>query len=455
VIPWMGSPMVYTKAGFQTWAAIFLRETKAILDKIVNLNDSHRSTRLLLQTMGICKIMHIIRTLPMSDEGDLGAEALLGFRAMLVQFDVSHLEAFTQITTFSPDLSESIQIGLPNRLGGIGLRSASLCADAAYLSASIMSGPLVARMLGRDTWLDPELGRVLQRFNDGLPEDQRLDINALPAGLKQHDLLDRVAKVQLVRLLAMRPDALDHGRLLSLRQSHSLLDALSATPDPLRRLWLRSAEFNTSISYLLGRVPHAGEQCMVCDGRLDATGFHAISGCPRGPARVRRHNEAVKVISDEAIAGNVPRSREVALLPTARNPARQADVLFPNFERGHDLAVDVTVVAIQQAKYLNVAAVDATRVHVVAAREKRNKYREAIARLAEERGLIFQPLVADTYGNWSEEAHALFKRLTRAAADACHVPVPRRRKQFYQRLAITQLRYQAWAIMQRIPRQRP
>jgi hypothetical protein len=63
-------------------------------------------------------------------------------------------------------------------------------------------------------------------------------------------------------------------------------------------------------------------------------------------------------------------------------------------------------------------------------------------------------VVADTYGNWSDEAHNLFKRLTRAAADACHVPVHRRAKRFYQRLAMTLLRYQAWSIMERIPRGR-
>jgi hypothetical protein len=180
------------------------------------------------------------------------------------------------------------------------------------------------------------------------------------------------------------------------------------------------------------------------------TALPLLPGCLMALCRIRRHNAIADVIALEARRGDITVAREKALFPDVRNPRREADVQLTRFLNGRDAALDITIVSSQSLNYIHLAATNAQRALQVAETAKRNKYRESI-RAAEEQGVSFVPMAADIYGNWSTGSRVILAQLAKAAADVNQVPVSREKARFSQRLAITLLRQQAWAIIERRP----
>jgi hypothetical protein len=291
----------------------------------------------------------------------------------------------------------------------------------------------------------------LERFNAQLKEDDRLEMGRLsPATLKQHELVDKVARLQYDRLLELRPDPRDRARLLSLRQPNSVLTALNAPPNPRRELHLSNARFPLAIRFILGKLPQEGEKCSLCGSVLDRHGFHATAQCSEGKAKKYRHDLIAKAISREGQRGGLSSTLDKALFPDKKNPQRPADVQFTSFANGRDAAFDVSVVSPLQHNYLNRAATDFTHVHKETDAKKRRKYSAAIDRARELR-VDFHTLVVDSYGNWSTSARDTFKRLTKLAADVSGVNVGRERAAFHQRLAMILLQQLTWSIIDRRP----
>ena len=453
VLEFAGVPVVYSNAAFLLWQRSFLAEYEALLEKIVALEDAHCAYRLLSSTTGICKVMHLMRTLPVTDDDADGP--FPGMRAFYRRLDGLSQSAFARITGFTPTPTDLLQIGLPQRLGGLGLLSCSDNADACYVAASIHSASMVARMLqleGR-RWVDPHLEAPLQRFNAAVADGERL----APAdqidskALKQHDLLVKLANRRLDELQRQRPSARDRARLLALRQQHSIIVALNAPPNPRRNMHLSNLQLRYAIAYILGFLPHTGEECQLCGAVLDEDGFHATAQCVRGRAKKLRHDQATRVISRQAERAGHNVAHERALLPTTTNPYREADVLV-NFRRDPPLSVayDVSIVSPLQHTHITQAATNASHVHTVTDAAKRRKYRVSIE-AAQQRGIEFATLVADTYGSWSREAHNFFRQIIREAAILSEEDVWRESAAFYQRLAMTLLKQLTWAIIDRRP----
>jgi hypothetical protein len=203
-----------------------------------------------------------MRTLPTIDDE---ASPLRPLARMLEELDELQLDAWQRITGYHPDEGDLIEIRLPQRFAGLGFLACRAHADAAFIAASVHAGTLTARILGLQQWQDPHLPMVLERFNAQLKEDDRLEMGHLsPATLKQHELVDKVARLQYDRLLELRPDPRDRARLLSLRQPNSVLTALNAPPNPRRELHLSNARFPLAIRFILGKLPQEGEKCSLC-----------------------------------------------------------------------------------------------------------------------------------------------------------------------------------------------
>jgi hypothetical protein len=199
------------------------------------------------------------------------------------------------------------------------------------------------------------------------------------------------------------------ARLASLGLPHAG-DFLNVVPNPNFGLHLRALELISVLRYRLGChvYPSAGP-CPACDHLSDRLGDHAMN-CGTSGERIGRHNRLRDAVhSAAASAGLGPVLEERFLLPGGRKPA---DVLIPNWCRGQDAALDITVINSLQDATVVGAAAEAGHALTVAYNRKVQKVGEACRR----EGIAFIPLAAEALGGWHEVAVREVRKLSAALA---------------------------------------
>jgi hypothetical protein len=453
-ISFYGVPVVGSEAAFDACFSAKQGECGTLLDKLVGLEDPHVAWSVLSRCLGLSKIMHLIRCLPLKS-GSLvvGGGGQRSFERMLSNIDEGIRNAIESLVGLTLDEGQRVQARLPRRLGGLGHLSALQSADAAYVVAAVQSAPLVSRMLGIPAWTDPNLAPALERLNATLsPLGLELKEQDLVPTLQQSSVLERLGKVHEQRLNELKRSPEDQIRLQSLREDHSLLDALRLTPNPFRGQWLSPPTFAESMKFILGMHPEAGDRCAVCGTILDAHGHHITSGCRSRRLLIRRHNAVRDEVATEARRTAFSVAIERPLRHEVGNPPRQADVLISNYfaNTNRDAALDIAVVSPLQQNYLNQAVGNPQYVLEQRANGKRRKYAGSIPD-----GVAFIPMVVDIYGNWSSEARKVFKRLADSVATNRSLRPGQELAAFYGRLALILLRHHAWASLDRSPGHRP
>jgi ABC-type Fe3+/spermidine/putrescine transport system ATPase subunit len=184
-----------------------------------------------------------------------------------------------------------------------------------------------------------------------------------------------------------------------------------------------------------------------CGQQLDRSGFHALS-CSTGKRLKKRHDDVAHVLSTHVQRARLKVSEDVAIMRDGRaNRPRPADLRIRNFVNGKDAAIDVTIVAPLQKKYLSRAAAQIGVAAFKAEKLKRRKYSDQ----CRQHDVIFFPVAGETYGGWGASARDVFERIIAKEAAVLERPMGPVRRQLYCDLAISIARNAARAILERLP----
>ncbi len=132
----LGSPICGTAEYMSTCVSKLVAKAESTQEKIIGLDDPQVEMHLLRWCAGICKINHILRSVPYKD-----------MEAPLLHFDTSLRASLSKISRSSISESSWQQANLPFRLGGIGLRKACNTANIAFLSSCLSSHSLIQKLL--------------------------------------------------------------------------------------------------------------------------------------------------------------------------------------------------------------------------------------------------------------------------------------------------------------------
>ena len=245
------------------------------------------------------------------------------------------------------------QATLPMRLGGLGIRCPLQTQPAARVAALVG-----IEMFGRErvgvpdvalSLAAPDLISTIGTLREQLgPNFEPLAAwHANPSQLasatidhaSQHWWAEQVAMEQRSRL-CQSGTARDMARLRS--QDGPVANGwMSVLPSKALRTDIPDVDFRMLLRWWLG-LPLLPTGCTLpgcplCEEPVDPFGDHFV--CCSKNGLTRRHNALRDAIFDVLMQSAIPAAKEV----TSRNRRRPADILLVAWERGRDVAVDLTV----------------------------------------------------------------------------------------------------------------
>ena len=210
----LGSPVVGTEDFFDRVVGQRVEKVLRLQDHLTDLENPQVALHLLRSCVSICKINHLLRTVPLEFASEQWTHFDNGLRLSLGR--ITH--------TSVPDQAW-VQATLPCRMGGLGLRESRATQKAAFLGSCNFSRPLCHRLLEELQEIGtPLVGEEAART--ALLEEG-LDLNNVDLGnAGQHDL-------QVV---------IDAARLQVLHTNSTLRDRarLTACAAPHAASWLRA-----------------------------------------------------------------------------------------------------------------------------------------------------------------------------------------------------------------------
>ena len=289
-------------------------------------------------------------------------------------------------------------------MGGLGLRSATFHASAAFIASSLDSRSLITELVPTIEPSELSLVEALNNYSNILQLEEPLTEDQVSGHLMK-ELSLKVDFQHHKNLLDSLNEVRDKARMASLGLSHAG-DWLHVVPSPSLGLHLRAAEFRTAVLYRLGMPIFQVEgACVACGQPSDRYGDHAIA-CGSQGERIARHNHLRDALYHTAISASLsPTKEDRALLPGVDH--RPADVLIPNWAGGLHAALDVTVINPLQIQTLERAATDPGYALGLRYQQKWAKYGD----LCRSEGIKFCPLPVETLGGWHEDAVMLIRKL--------------------------------------------
>ena len=342
----------------------------------------------------------------------------------LTAFDAKVHDTFAQVTGVWPDSQQWQQACRGFAYGGLGLRSATLHKEAAYLSSTAASREL-CHSIDPDYRLEASVAGsafsdALQAFNAKLPADMRITVDSV-AGASQKALsamLDNAGHES--RLQALCPS--DQATLISECQDGAK-DFWTAIPSKALGTAVPAAEFTVEIQYRLCMSQGSNVEasfCPLCDAVMDDRGHHCRQ-CSAGGDRTVRHNRVRNEVHAFCCnkAGIHAELEKANLLLPARPHAisshrRPADVYLPLWHGGRPAALDFAVTSPNQDLFVARSSNEA--LSAAKAYSEIKRCHQNTAQECEQHGVSFIPMVAETSGAWSPEATLVFKHLAKKAA---------------------------------------
>ena len=289
----LGSPVHGSPEFFDNAVGQRITKVLAAQAHLDDLDDPQIALHLLRSCLSLCKINHLLRTVPTH----LACQQWL-------RFDKGLRESLGRIIHTSLPSSAWSQATLPCRLGGLSLREARLTRHAAFLGSCNQSRSLYRRLLGQDEPSSPsakltslpreEAARADYRtavFSPDHGVDQDIDLH----GAGQHTLQLAIDASGLTRLRSAC-SVRDRARLTACAAPHSAA-WLWAIPAPALGLAMSRHEFVLALQLWLGVPVFSAEpvQRCVCRQLVDPFGDHLL-GCGHGPLRIRRHDALREVL---------------------------------------------------------------------------------------------------------------------------------------------------------------
>ena len=410
-----------------------VQKIEKTLDMLPELDDPQIELLLLRSCVGLPKFAFPMRTCPPSKISN-----------SIRRFDDAITASLTTIVGCPLTRSSSTQASLPVSIGGLGIRSASSTAEAAFIGSCVET-MATQRSMNDDLPMEtPGLNDALDSYN--AKAGTNIEIADL-RGLKhvQHHLCEKLDKNIFAKLVETAGQA-DKARLLAINMKHAgaWLNIL-----PIKSLGLNipSSEYRTSLKLHLGeKVYSSSEQesfCSMCKrSLLDPWGHHALI-CGESGDRIIRHN-AVRdaILSLMKQAGLNARREEKNLLP-----ARPGDIFVSNWSGGRGMAYDVTITSPMQTSLISRASLKSGIASSLAETRKDDKF---LSR-CQAQGVGFTPIALETLGGIGELAIPVFKKLINLIASNLGEDKVDVATCFYQTVSLSLQRYNASMILSRHP----
>ena len=413
-----------------------VEKVRVVTELLPLLQDPHVEFVLLRSCLSMPKFSFVLRTTDTTDIVHL-----------LRDFDATTRDGLARILGTAIDDETWQQAKMPVSLGGMGLRAAEDHAPTAYAASLLASQTLLKGLTGQDNQaeetgiLSPILLEALtSAMGEEAKEEELVDIPQRKLGLK----VDREQQRKREEM-AEDGNSEEKARLKSLTLPHSG-DWLNVVPSTALGLHLRPQEFVLVARYRLGLPLYIKEgPCPSCRQHSDVRGNHAMC-CGSGGERISRHNHLRDHLHDTAAAAGLgPRKEERFLIPG--NDSRPADVLLPHWKAGKDVALDVAVVNPCKGGTVVEAAAAAGYALNDTFKSKMQKAAEACQR----EGVIFLPMVTESFGGWHEVAVTEVERLGAALARQSGQDEDEAVRHLWGKLAILLQRGNAAILANRVP----
>ena len=328
-----------------------------------------------------------------------------------------------------------LQAQLSLSRGGLGLRSLSSHAAAAYI-ASLCSSDF-------SSLSSLHLTSAIGKFNSSVSPSDVVSVDSLAQQPPiQKALSAKIDDFQFNQLFNSSSLA-DRARLLSISSPHAS-SWLSVVPSEGLGLHLNLDQFQVAIKWWLGLDTSGGSLCSLCpDTVLDPLGHHA-STCKRGGDAVFRHNRLCDVVAESCRLAHLSVKVEAGNnLTPDHSHTRPADVLVQNWSRGRPAAFDISplnTLTLSEAGVCAGAAAQAGEVRKHSANDDK----------CGDLGWFCVPLVTETYGAWGPEAKACFSQLASRLSIRLQKPKSVILHELYGRLNTCLIRCVATAILSKI-----
>ena len=373
-----------------------------------DMRDSHLETTLLRSCLALPKVMYVLRTSPPSYIMQAARD-----------FDEAVRETLQIIVGVPLSEWSWLKASLPSCRGGIGLRSASLHAPAAFLASSTGSQELIGKMLGRPLSCSTHMESAVAALSSSASKPDWLYLEDIDVPISQRSLSLAIDEAVHQHLFSSAPSTRARALAHSSALPHAS-DWLNGVPSAALGLHLQDQEFRCCLRYWLGVPLHSTSySCPECRSTADAYGDHQVC-CGGNGDRIARHNAIRDVLFSAA--------RSVALAPTREAPSlvpdshsRPADILLPTWSRGCPASLDVHVISPLQQLTLHGAASTPGHALQVGIRRKLTQHLSA----CRSAGVDFIPVVAETLGGLAEDTIFIIRFLGEAIAQRSTPPPPR------------------------------
>ena len=385
------------------------------------------SLRLLFSgyVLHFCRLAHLARSIPPT------AASLEAFARF--DDDVLHcLECSLEIE-LTPRACSQAQLGL--KYGGLGLRSLTTHAQAAYIAS--LSTSL--------TPIHPSELTMQHSVHGKVACCEQLSVESVQdASHHQHKLSSAIEKAGFLSLLD-GASTVDKARLLAISapQVHAWL---RAQPSPKLGLDLLPNEIQVLVKWWLGLpLSTDADACPHCSQALDIHGHHALI-CRSGGDVVTRHNRLRDGFADFCRkACLAPEIERGSGLTSTKDRTRPADVLVPNWSLSRSAAFDLKVINPLNSNFLLGASM--TSGYTAELEEQDKHAKNDIPCTA--RGWVCVPLVVEVFGGWGSEAQEALSRVAKKLAIRTSRFWPEVLASIYCRLGITLMRQNARALLGR------
>ena len=444
----LGAPVVGSDAFFDQSFAKRVDKVLSCQDRLSDLEDPQVELHLLRSCLSLCKINHLIRTVPPERVTE-----------QLSRFDHGLRRCLEKI--FNSSLSDPCwkQATLPVSLGGLGLREASRTAPAVFIGSCNSTRKLLSQLLGHTVAMssvdrsehftlassDQNLvipGELSTREKLMSVFSHHEDIDLMSS--KQHEL-QVVLDSSLLRKIKAESNLREKARLNSVSARHSGA-WLMAIPNQKLGLVMSPQEFMVALRMWLGipvfPAPPSSVRCP-CGTVIDPHGDHVL-GCGHGSLRNKRHDALCDVIFNSVLVDNHDCKKEQRC--NSHNNARPGDVFHPDFLQGRAAYFDITVMNSLQTSYLLESATQPGAAAAGGDSEKIARYQEEVNAAR----CDFYPLVVETLGVWSPSSLETLKIIARRTVLTTGTTVSKAIQHLLQQLSFSLWRYNAKLILDRL-----
>ena len=412
-----------------------LAKLKVSLGALRDMGDSQLETTLLRSCLALPKVSYVLRACPPSH-----------ICRTSVDFDKAYRVTLESILGGPISDWSWLKASIPSYKGGLGLRSASLHAPAAFLASSSTSKPLVERILGHPPGPSPHTSPAVSALATAAAHPDWSSLDDINVPLHQRSLSLSIDEACFQRLLTSAPSIRSRALALSSSLPHAG-DWLSVVPSISLGLHLQDREFRCCLRYWLGTPILSNPiPCPECRGTADIFGDHQV-GCGGNGDRISRHNAVRDVVFAAAQSAALAPSKETpGVVPNSMS--RPADILLPNWSCGRPVALDVHIISPLQQQLVGEASFTPGHALQVGVQRKLAAHLSA----CRSTGTDFIPLVAETLGGLDRDTIRTVKSIGHAIADRSGSPDPSTTsRHLFGRLAIALWRGNACLWLHRRP----